>query len=148
MMIVDASKYVSGWSPASWITSGNERHDDAVQPGGARSDGDERVHVRGPVTGGAPRRPVEPAARAQNWTSVAGTRASQLMVSIGMRVWGTNITTMIPTATAIDSDGLAEQRRVPRARDAHRPASLPRRATSRQRPAPSTSLRGSTSRTS
>ena len=23
MMIVDASKYVSGWSPASWIASGN-----------------------------------------------------------------------------------------------------------------------------
>ena len=41
----------------------DERHDDAVQPRGARADRDERVHVRGAMAGGPPRRAVEAAAR-------------------------------------------------------------------------------------
>ena len=38
-----------------------------------------------------------------HWMIVAGTRASQLMVSIAMPVCGTNIATMITTATAIET---------------------------------------------
>ena len=43
---------------------------------------------------------------------VAGTSASQLMVSIGTLVWGTNIATMIADGDRDRGDGLAQERAI------------------------------------
>ena len=47
---------------------------------------------------------------------VAGTSATQLMVSIGTRVCGTNIATMIPIATAIETSAWTSRKRDSRSR--------------------------------
>ena len=62
MTIVDESKYVSGFMPAPTTTLGDERHDDAVQPGRARPGGHEGVHVRRAMAERAPGGSVEPPA--------------------------------------------------------------------------------------
>ena len=61
MMIAALSKYVAGSRPASSTTDGDERQDDAVGPGRARADRDERVHVARAVACRPPGRPVEAA---------------------------------------------------------------------------------------
>jgi hypothetical protein len=101
MMIAELSKYVSGWRPAWWMTSGKIvtkvlYAQAALVP---RPPGCPCSSSRGGRPGG---RDVE-APPAQAWMNVAGRRASQLRVVIGTLACGQNRTSIRPAATAIET---------------------------------------------
>ena len=105
-------------------TSGHERHDDAVAPGRGRADHDQGVHVGRAVASGPPGRPVEPAAGPDLDDRRRDEDEPVELDHAGIAVCGANIRTMIPSATAIETDAWTSRARASRVAVERRPREL------------------------